>query len=317
LTTVPIHYSEAFVHDGATFDTHVKARLVAARAGRDPRFSIVEPRAATFEELAPIHSSEYLEALRSGRPPSLARSSGFFWSSALVAGALASAGGVRDAALRALADGGITGSLSSGLHHAGWARGRGYCTVNGLALAAVAAVEAGARRVLILDLDAHGGGGTAEIIRRHSGIEQLDLTVEEYDLYDSDAVARLVLPDPGDYLGSLTMELAAVRDPASIDLILYNAGVDPHEQAGGVRGITDETIVARERAVFEWARGIPLAFVLAGGYAQEERTLDAVADLHFLTLDAAAEASREADEASESGAPPPPHPSEGSRADDL
>jgi len=51
-----------------------------------------------------------------------------------------------------------TGSLSSGLHHARRTHGAGFCTFNGLALAALTALEvltAGAQRVLILNLDAH------------------------------------------------------------------------------------------------------------------------------------------------------------------
>ena len=66
------------------------------------------------------------------------------------------------AAARAARAGGVAGSLSSGLHHAGRDRGAGFCTFNGLVLAARAALSEGAARVLVLDLDAHCGGGTHE-----------------------------------------------------------------------------------------------------------------------------------------------------------
>jgi hypothetical protein len=49
----------------------------------------------------------------------------------------------------------------------GAAIGAGFCTFNGLALAALAALDLGAKRVLVLDLDAHCGGGTHELLGRH------------------------------------------------------------------------------------------------------------------------------------------------------
>lgn len=72
---------------------------------------------------------------------------------------LATNGGVVAAAISAL-EHGTAGSLSSGLHHARRETGEGFCTFNGLAIAAREALSAGARSVLILDLDAHFGGGT-------------------------------------------------------------------------------------------------------------------------------------------------------------
>src|SRR5207249_1324240 len=74
------------------------------------------------------------------------------------------------------------GSLSSGLHHASRASGMGFCTFNGLALATKAARDQGAR-VLIIDLDAHGGGGTYSIVKRWPDVVQLDLVVSLLDSY--------------------------------------------------------------------------------------------------------------------------------------
>lgn len=54
------------------------------------------------------------------------------------------------------------------------------------------------------------------------------------------------------------------------DLVLYNAGMDVHEDSaiGGAAGMTTDVIAAREQTVFEWARkrGVGVAFILAGGY---------------------------------------------------
>ena len=63
----------------------------------------------------------------------------------------ASNGGAVAAALEAFETKRNAGSLSSGLHHATRALGSGFCTFNGLALAARAVIDAGAKRVLVVD----------------------------------------------------------------------------------------------------------------------------------------------------------------------
>ena len=78
------------------------------------------------------------------------------------------------------------------------------------------------------------------------------------------------------------------------DLCLYNAGMDPFEGCltGGMRGITQEVLVKRERMVFSWCRdrGMPVAFVLAGGYVGPDLDEDGLVQLHRLTLSFAVEA---------------------------
>jgi hypothetical protein len=68
--------------------------------------------------------------------------------------------------------------------------------------------------------------------------------------------------------------------------------MDPYEgcEIGGLPGITLATLAARERMVFEWARraGVPIAFVLAGGYTGARLSEAGLVDLHRLTLAAAA-----------------------------
>ncbi|MDB6151441.1 MAG: histone deacetylase superfamily [Chthoniobacter sp.] len=48
-------------------------------------------------------------------------------------------------------------------HHAGAARGMGFCILNNIAIAARHAQQRGARRVLIVDWDVHHGNGTQDI----------------------------------------------------------------------------------------------------------------------------------------------------------
>lgn len=187
----------------------------------------------------------------------------------------AAAGGVI-AASRAARTDGVAGSLSSGLHHARYDRGRGFCSINGLALAARLALEEGAESVLILDLDAHCGGGTASLIAGRPRVWQLD-----------------VVRDSGDYLPTVAKRLAALASVAPrFDLCLYNACMDPHEddESGGLAGVTTEMLAQREALVFGWCHRhkIPVAFVLAGGYTGAYLDPADLAALHRLTVQAAA-----------------------------
>ena len=77
---------------------------------------------------------------------------------ALEAGRIAGVIAATEAAMRD----GVGGSLSSGLHHAKPERGDGFCTVNELVVAASAHLERHCdHRIVIVDVDAHCGGGVA------------------------------------------------------------------------------------------------------------------------------------------------------------
>jgi acetoin utilization deacetylase AcuC-like enzyme len=210
---------------------------------------------------------------------------------------LASNGGAVAAALAALEDG-VAGSLSSGLHHARYGRGAGFCTFNGLVIAAKGALAAGAKSVLILDLDAHCGGGTASLIAGDSQLRQLDVSVNNYDAYSDCEQSRLVVVGSGrEYMPTLRHVLdEADRRSDSFDLCLYNAGMDPCEccSTGGKDGVTPDILAEREKLVFEWCgnRRLPLAFVLAGGYIGPRLDEDGLVALHRLTLAAASHAGR-------------------------
>ncbi|HEX3732840.1 MAG TPA: hypothetical protein VHU91_07975, partial [Mycobacteriales bacterium] len=160
---------------------------------------------------------------------------------------LASNGGAMAAALRALQDG-IAGSLSSGLHHARRDRGSGYCTFNGLAIAAGAALAAGAGTVLILDLDAHCGGGTYDLIADNPQIWQVDVSVDRFDEYEPGVRTTLdIVGSAADYLPTIETRLREAES-RRFGLCLYNAGMDPHEDCpeGALAGVTAEQLRARE-----------------------------------------------------------------------
>jgi acetoin utilization deacetylase AcuC-like enzyme len=289
---MPVFYDERYVGAATSFETTRKARWVAQSLSARPLGGLrLSPNALlSATELERVHDPAYVAAVRTGEPRALAQSQGFDWDPELWTMVRASNGGAV-AAARAALNSGRAGALASGLHHARRSHGAGFCTFNGLALAALAALDAGAKRVLILDLDAHCGGGTDELVGRHPSIRIADIAVDSFDRYD---------PAPGNTLelvGDATTYLPTLRRRhevlASEDfgLVLYNAGMDPHQHCpvGGLAGIDELVLAQRERIVFEWCRQrkLPVAFVLAGGYIGPKLSQDKLVALHRMTLSAA------------------------------
>lgn len=299
-----IYYDDRYVGAGHSFDTTRKAQLVAEAAAAMPGVVLCSPQEATQRELAMIHDPAYVRAVLTGKGGRRS-SAGFPWDEGYAQAVTVSTGGAVEAALAALRDG-VAGSLSSGLHHANKESGAGFCTFNGLALAAKIAlggrptdgffrkfVTRRCRKVLVLDLDAHCGGGTYDIIKDDPRIHQIDISVSGFDHYQVEDTERHrlhIVRDPDDYLPLIELELERAAEE-NFDLVIYNSGMDPHEDCniGGLPGITSDVIRLRERMVFDWARarGIPVAFVLAGGYTGADMWDARLTALHQMTVAAA------------------------------
>jgi acetoin utilization deacetylase AcuC-like enzyme len=306
---VKVFYSPEYVGAAYAFETTRKAKWVADSLGASPvtGLELATPIPLTAAEVEQVHDPKYVRAVLTGEPRYLAESQGFVWDSGLWPMVLASNGGVVSAALKAL-DEGMAGSLSSGLHHARCASGAGFCTFNGLVLAARAALAAGADKVLILDLDAHCGGGTATLIADEPRIWQTDVAVNMFDFYgptggpnEAERINFRVTGAAADYLDDIEKALdetvraleKSAGAPSRFDLCIYNAGMDPHEDCstGGLSGITRDILAQRESMAFDWCRQhvAATAFVLAGGYISWSLDEKALVDLHRLTLEAATE----------------------------
>jgi len=113
---------------------------------------LLEPRAvpfdaaATWADIATVHDPAFVEAVRTGRPLGLAQSQGFTWSPAF-ADALCRIWNGHIAACRMALGAGTVLHPVSGAHHAGFARGSGFCTFNYLVGAARALLTDGLKRV--------------------------------------------------------------------------------------------------------------------------------------------------------------------------
>jgi acetoin utilization deacetylase AcuC-like enzyme len=283
---VRVYYSPQYVGAVHAFETTRKAQWIVDSLAVQPiaGIELTAPNPLNLAQLESAHSPAYIRAVETGQPENLAESNGFQWDPGIWQMAISSNGGAVAAALWTMKEG-VAGSLSSGLHHARREHGAGFCTFNGLAIAARAALAAGARSVLILDLDAHCGGGTASIIADEPRIWQVDISTDEFDAYRASPIIQLDFVDAqGDYLPVIRDRLDRLdRDRIEFDLCLYNAGMDPFGQ------IDAKTLAIREQEVFAWCRGrrLPVAFVLAGGYLGPGLDKSGLVDLHRLTLEAA------------------------------
>jgi acetoin utilization deacetylase AcuC-like enzyme len=243
--------------------------------------------------LRAVHSDRYLKALLTGRPSSLACSQGLStWSPSIARGWLLNVGGLYAAADAALRKNTITANLGHGYHHATPWRGGGFCTINGLAVVAKKLVSNGrARRVMVVDLDQHEGNGTAECTVGDARIWNVSIygspmggppaAKNNHVLRVNHRASRTTTGRDANYLAVVSSTLPALIQRHDPDLILYQAGVDPHDCAG----VSPDALAARDAYVFSLARSMnkPVAWVLAGGYS-DTRTLER---LHTGTVKAA------------------------------
>ena len=236
-----------------------------------------EPARATLEELARVHTRDYIDRLTSGGlTEAELRLLGFPWSPALVERSYRAVGGTLGAA-RAALDHGLAVNLAGGTHHAFPDRGEGFCVFNDVAIAVRALrAEGRIRRAAIIDLDVHQGNGTHAIFAGDA--ETFTFSMHggrNYPFRKVPGTLDIELPDgTGDeaYLAQLASALPRVLDASAPDLVVYLAGADPHERDRlGRLKLTFSGLERRDAMVLEACRevGIPVAITVAGGYGTD------------------------------------------------
>ena len=259
-----------------------KYRLLRESVSEWPGICLCEPPAASDAQLMLAHSRDYVMALTQNRLSALEmRAIGFPWSPEMVERSRRSTGATlaaADAALSAAASGGlaVAFNLAGGTHHAGPAKGEGFCCFNDAAVAARHAQRVrGVRRVAILDLDVHQGNGTAEIFEHDPSVVTVSVHGERnYPFRKPHSDLDIGLEDgagDADYLDAVQAALDFLSCEPSIDLLLYLAGADPlAEDRLGRLSVSSEGLAERDRRVFCWAqsRRVPIAVAMAGGYAE-------------------------------------------------
>ena len=255
-----------------------KYRLVMeALAEAGVPFRRLRPRPMPRAWIALAHAPAYTDAvLKAQVDPLIERRIGFPVTPRVTRRSVLSAGGTYGAARTALAHG-YAANAAGGSHHAHRDHGAGYCVLNDLAIASLRLLAEGhVRRIAIIDLDVHQGDGTATML---SGVEQV-LTISvhaerNFPARKSPSDIDIALADGADdtaYMQALEATLPPALDRFGVDLILYQAGVDPHvEDKLGRLALTDAGLKARDRFVMAQARArqIPLASVLGGGYGAD------------------------------------------------
>ncbi len=272
---IPVFYSEQMVADISSYSPSAgKPREVMnSWRGLELPLRVRTPEAARIDQLCLAHDRSYVEDVLACRSVN-----GFGSTSRAVADTLPwTSGAMLSAAREAIENRCVAVAPCSGFHHAGYAAGGGFCTFNGLMMAAAVLIHEGnVGQVGILDCDEHYGDGTDAILHRI----HLKSRVKHYS-----AGAKW---DQASQAESFLRQLPAIVESfASCDVLLYQAGADPHvdDPLGG--WLTTDELAERDRLVFGKVRriGLPVAWNLAGGY---QKPLRRVLDIHDNTLQACA-----------------------------
>ncbi len=272
MKSIPVFYTPKMVADyRCASPSAAKPSKVVGSWNKRFSIDIHEPTPVTVDELVRAHDKEFVHDVLACK-----RHNGFGDKSIEVASAQPyTSGAMLSAARHAYAHKSVAAAPCSGFHHAGWLSPAGFCTFNGLMVTALALKADGINSVGILDLDMHYGDGTDDIIQklnidwiRHwSGGQHFNVPGQAEDFFHR-------LPDILDWL-------------AHCDVVLYQAGADPHinDPYGG--WLTTEQLRVRDAIVFDsfHEQGVPIAWNLAGGYQVEpDGSIPKVLEIHDNTM---------------------------------
>jgi acetoin utilization deacetylase AcuC-like enzyme len=258
------------------------AEAFRGRGGR-----VVEPRAATDDDLVRVHTREYIDAIASTRGKATMIDEDTFTSpesdeiARLAAGAVLT--GV-DLVLDGPPESRALVMVRPPGHHAEAERAMGFCLYNSIAVGAAYARSRGCSRVAIVDYDVHHGNGTQWMFYEDPTV--LFVSSHQYPFYPGTGAASEQGRGPG--LGfTLNIPLDAGAKDAEIerkyqqqvypklrefkpDLLMISAGFDAHEldPLGQLRMTTDG-FDRLTRALFAEADALcngRVVLVTEGGY---------------------------------------------------
>lgn len=218
--------------------------------------NVIEPIPITLMQLYRAHHREYVDDILACRIPN-----GFDNRSKVVAQSLIyTSGAMLAAAKEALLTRSFVCAPVAGFHHACWKKAEDYCTFNGLMIAALDLLRTKvAKRIGILDCDNHYGNGTDDIIENVCDDKEVIHFTTGRERHQPDS-----------FLATLSERIKSLY--STCDLLLYQAGADPHidDPLGG--WMTTKQLFERDQIVFKTARlmNLPVAWNLAGGYQRDE-----------------------------------------------
>lgn len=270
---IPVFYRPEMAADSASYSpSAAKPKIVMDHWLQHG--TIKPEQVQTFEpasraDFGLAHDLEFVDAILSRQ-----RENGFGNYSQAVADSLPyTTGSMIAATQHIIQHGGFACSPTSGFHHAGYDHAAGFCTFNGLAVAAIMGAMQGAK-VGILDFDAHYGDGTDHILRL---VPELGIKHHTFGRH---------YPCGKRADGWKTWLLKTLADLSRCDVVLYQAGADPYilDPLGGQLNMME--LEYRDHLVFEMLDNV--AWNLAGGYTRDiNGDIPDVVTIHTRTMKAA------------------------------
>lgn len=239
------------------------------------------PTLPPLELIELVHTPDYVRSYCEGTLDTKAqRRIGLPWSPALANRTCIAVGGTILTAQLALSQG-LACNTAGGTHHAFPSYGSGFCIFNDLAIASrVLQQQQIVQKILIVDLDVHQGDGTAFIFQDDDSVFTFSMHCEinfpgTKQHSDLDVPLPVGMEDDA-YLQTLASYLPDLLSEIKPDLVLYDAGVDPHiGDRLGKLALTDTGLFRREMQVLTTcvSAGYPVACVIGGGYADDMTSL--------------------------------------------
>ena len=259
---------------------------VVATRWRERRGEVVAPRRVTREQLARVHSEDYLARIAQTAGNAVALDPDTYTSPDTYDVALLAAGAGIEIVERVLG-----GDHQQALalvrppgHHAERGRAMGFCLFNNVAVAAAHARALGMGRVAIVDYDVHHGNGTQHMFEADPTV--LYVSLHQYPFYPGSGAVNEVGRGPGagftvnaplevgstdeDYRIAFAELVVPVLRQFKPNLILVSAGFDAHERdpLAGMRVTTPAfgAMTMELRLVAEECCGGKIAGIVEGGY---------------------------------------------------
>jgi len=246
-------------------------RTVPVLKERHPKWDWRKPAPATQEQLLRAHSPQHIELIKNPRgdfdldTPAYPKIYDY---------AIRSAGAGTEVSRAALAGQRAFALMRPPGHHSTRDQAMGFCYFSNIAIAALDALENGAKRVAIWDFDAHHGNGTENIV---AGNERIRFaSIHQFPAYPGTGAKSfanidnypVALQTPRqehvDICKSALDKLVEFKP----DLILVSAGFDAYARDP----LVQMTLEQEDFAGFgEWLRKIdvPVGAILEGGYSDD------------------------------------------------
>ena len=207
---------------------------------------VTAPHVASNEQLARVHTKEYIASIAATAGRAVALDPDTFTSAESHGIALLAAGAGIDAVELAMGpkSRAVLAMVRPPGHHAERSRAMGFCLFNNIAVAAAHARAKGAARVAIVDYDVHHGNGTQHMFETDPSV--LYVSLHQFPFYPGTGAADEVGSGAGKgFTVNLPLEVGSVDDDYHVafsdvvvpvlrqydpDLLLVSAGFDAHER---------------------------------------------------------------------------------------